>query len=159
MRINVRDFASVQDAITAAKAGDALYFPSLYGSTLGVYQAPVGGWTISKSLELFGDGPGSATADDGTTIRPDTTSPNTLGDAVFTISADVDTVNIHDLKIRLSSQPASTGTKHAISGITTAGHTIVRPRLERIHVINHGGDAFHFEGADTRTHLTNGRLR
>lgn len=100
MLINVRDFATVQDALNAAKSGDRVYFPSLAGSTPGFYQAPDGGWTINKSLEIFGDGLGDIGAGQATLIKPYIPAgTHTSNSHVFVIPSGAKSIHIHDLLI------------------------------------------------------------
>jgi hypothetical protein len=138
MLVNVRDFSSPAAAIAAAQTGDRIYFP---GPTPGAYIAPAGGWTIQKSLEIFGDGPGMGTGDTGTTLKP-----NSANDHVFVIQAPVDNVHIRDLKIKLDNQPASDGTGNGIHCLTTTNNKATGLQIERVQIANLGNDGIHIDG-------------
>jgi hypothetical protein len=76
MLLNVADFPDqspdggldpLQAALNESRDGDRIYLP---GSLR--YRAPAGGWEVRKSVEIFGDGPGSAD------IAPETNSGTIL---------------------------------------------------------------------------------
>src|SRR5947207_797085 len=53
MLLNVLDFPDPGTALLCAQHGDRMYLPGGF-----TFEAPPDGWTLNKSLELFGDGPG-----------------------------------------------------------------------------------------------------
>ena len=110
MRHYIADYAAavdpVQAAINAASSGDSIYFSPVNGPLV----APVGGWRIEKSLELFGDGPGPVGAALASALRPqDTSSP------IFDIIPPASNVYIHDLQLvgidDAELQPAGVGVR------------------------------------------------
>ena len=62
------DYTSVQAALDAAVDGDRVYFPGqkAYATTTG--------WTISKRLGLFGDGPGGWSGSFGSILSTSSTT-------------------------------------------------------------------------------------
>ena len=68
MLLNVKDFPSVQAALDAAAEGDRIYLPGNGAGT--VYSPPpTSAWKITKSLEIFGDGPGEPGSERGTSLK------------------------------------------------------------------------------------------
>ena len=83
MKYNVQDWirsgdqASLDHLFEIVHDGDRIYFP--YIAELGAgtpYTAPVGGWVITKSLEIYGDGPGNPANNLGTLLRPSSDTPS-----------------------------------------------------------------------------------
>ena len=149
MLINVLDKTSVQQAFDDARAGDRLYFPTKrVGGLPAVYQAPPGGWTIDKSLELFGDGTGSIENDTGTTIKPAAPGGGINSDTVFNIAAaDGSYVYIHDMKIRGSGIANATTADQTIAGIRCVSYiTTKNLRLDRVGVIDTGSHGLYLGG-------------
>jgi len=134
--LNVRDYKSPAAAFAAAHDGDRIYFPSP-----GPYPAPAGGFLISKSLEVFGDGPGRG-VNGASSIVPDRE-----GNAfVLDSTVSVPNVHIHDLLvIRTSGVPA---TRAALRTTRPDGGTskLVGLRLERVSFVSLGGDAIRLDG-------------
>jgi len=140
MILNVRDYSSPAATFTAARDGDRVYFP---GDGAAPFTAPAGGWQITKSLEVFGDGVGKASDDTGSTIKP-----ASANDHAFVVVAPIQNVHFHDFKIKLDTQPGSDGTGNGIHCLTTTGNKATEITVERVTVLNLGNDAFHFEGAN-----------
>lgn len=151
MLINVLDFLGVDGApdvaaaIATASDGDRIYFPGVRP-----YDAPAGGWRISKSLELFGDGPGSS----GSAIRP---SP-VATDAVFILDPPINPkapsqnlelphVYIHDLRITSSIVGVRTG-QQGIRFESAATKKLSELRLERLSISWLGGAGVQLHGFD-----------
>lgn len=66
MELNVLDFPTPQAALDAARDGDTVYFPG----NIAPYQAPQGGFKISKNIEIWGDGPAGPGVPLGTAFEP-----------------------------------------------------------------------------------------
>jgi hypothetical protein len=109
MRLNVLDFSSPSFAIAAASDGDAIYFPACYGS----YVAPSGGWQVTKSLQIYGDGPGAFGATSGSIL-----TANSAADNIFNIVGPVRNVAIRDLQLR-----GATGTGGGCGIVSTGSDT------------------------------------
>jgi len=135
--INVRDYPSPAAAFAAAHPGDRVYFPSP-----GPYQAPTGGWKISKSLEIFGDGVGDETLTGSSGIVPDDEGSAFVLDSTKTLG----NVYIHDLLVRRDSPGA--GPRDAIHGVMPDGgrSVFIGIRLERMTFISLAHDAIHLDG-------------
>jgi len=86
----VLDFPSPAAAFAAAQEGDAVHFPGI-----APYTAPVGGWLIDKSLNVFGDTDGLAGSFNGTVLRA-ASDPNS---PVFVVTDAARKVHIHDLQL------------------------------------------------------------
>lgn len=147
MRLSVLDFLyasdPVQAALNAASPGWCVYFPADLP-----YQAPAAGWKITKSLELYGDGPGDPETSTGSVIVAG-------GDAspVFDVVPPVQAVYLHDLQIRRNG--AGTGSGSAIRCRSTQANKLARDvRMRRIHVQGFAGHGIHLEGFNT----TNSRI-
>ena len=133
MLINALDYATLQFALDDASDGDRVYIPG------GVpWVAPISGFYIRKSLEIFGDGPGSAAGEHGTTII---NGSGDVNDAVFVIQPQVegiDSVYIHGIKIQQPANQEHGGglrVHFPYSLATSPGSTLRRLRLERM-VVN-----------------------
>ncbi len=131
MLINAMDYASLNAAIAAAEPGDRIYVP-------GVRPWPSGN-VLTKSVEIFGDGPGTPGALDGTTFIADNAD-------VFTISSHlgaIGSIHLRDFKIKQS------GTLSGGTGIkcVTPGHSVDSLRLERISALGVKSDAFVIDAA------------
>lgn len=148
MLINVLDYPNLQAAVDAATDGDRVYLPAVF-----TYSAPFGGLKITKSLELFGDGPGLSsdglvsTNTTGTTIVP----ANETDDAIVVdaTSLAIASIFIHDLKVKVTTP--STAGNHGIRFITGT-HEIGAVRVERVNVLDIGGavlakNGIHVEGS------------
>jgi hypothetical protein len=108
---NVKDFASVADALSSIPFGRRLYFPADGGP----YIPPdASGWTISKPIEIFSDGP-SCGEDKGFQYYASGGGLN-HNSTVFLLSTDaVRDVYFRDLVISNNfGTPASDGTGDAI---------------------------------------------
>lgn len=127
--LTVTAYADVATALTEAPAGSRLYFPI----TGGPYTPPTtAGWTISKSLEIYSDGPGVHMQ--GLQFRPFEDVAN-LGknSVIFAISDGVHDVYIHDCNMTRNSGAlvATDGTGDFIRvNSTSAGCAHIR--LKRI---------------------------
>ncbi len=141
--LNVRDWATVQAAIDACPAGGRVYLPA------GTYSAPQGGLVISKSLELFGDGPWS------TFIKPHSAAAS--NEPVIKLdatNASFGTVHLHDFQMQNDDNERPTTRRvgsHGLSCITPEGHTVSELRIERVMARNLGDDGIHLEGANGTT--------
>ena len=107
--LNILDYPDPQAAIDAAMDGDRVYFPGTR-----VYEAPSGGWIISKSLELFGDGPGAPDAISGSVLRPFSGPSEDVDNHIFRLSPVNGTdgttqLYIHDLRLTGSLGTSSPG--------------------------------------------------
>ncbi len=125
MLMNVADFATPADAIAAARHGDRIYFPGRSD-----YTAPIGGWYIDKSLEIFGDGPGVPGGSGTFTLAPANDD-----DPVFRILGSVRGVAIRDLQLRGSGLGAGNG----ILVDASVDDVIVDLQLARLAVRAFGG--------------------
>jgi len=135
MLINVMDYASVQEALDAALDGDRLYFPGVQ-----VYQAPPGGWIISKRLEIFGDGPGSPDSYDGSVLVPAGGATDHVLVLDPPVGKSLNDIYIHDLKI--TRRPGQSGTDGG-SGVrlnSSATKKIANLRFERV-AVSYMGDS------------------
>lgn len=138
MRLNVRDFATPEDAIAAASPGDRIYFPNRnYSGTANYYAAPAGGYQIKKPLEIYGDGPGDPSDSSGTAF----TASGTSDVFVVTPTANLSYVYFHDFKIH-----ASANNRHGISCSVGTGQIVSAIRLERVNVYQMADTAFRFVG-------------
>ena len=145
-------YATVEAAISAASPGDRIYIKK------GTYTAPAGGYVISKSLEIFGDGPGGAVFA-GT---PGTLLEGAVGSTTPVIKIDVDgnpdaalrNVYIHDLQItQLTSNggipaPFDTMNSGVYCKITSSSKSLGDFHLARLFIYGMGGDGIHLEGLD-----------
>lgn len=133
MLLNVRDFATVQEALDAAADGDCVYFPSV-----GVdYRAPSTGWVIQRSLVVCGDGPGATAGAGSVLLAADENSP------VIRVASGVKRVTVADLQLKWDGSVA-TGTGDGL--ICEAGVTAVD--IERVAVVGCGGNGFNFVGGN-----------
>ena len=99
MILNVADYLSVQSAFDAAVDGDSVYFPAI-----APWIAPPQGWAVSKSLEIYGDGPGDLANGLGTILKPATTPSGGVqptGDVLILTPARsrLENVTVKDLTI------------------------------------------------------------
>jgi hypothetical protein len=134
--LNVRDFKSPAAAFAAAHDGDRIYFPSP-----GPYAAPAGGFVISKSLEIFGDGPGRG-VDGASSIVPDRD-----GNAfVLDSTVSVPNVHLHDLLVIRTGNAAGTRAALRTTRPDDGSSKVVGLRLERVSFVNVGGDAIRLDG-------------
>lgn len=130
MLLNVLDYPTVKAALEAAEDGDRVYFPGVQP-----YVAPVDGWTITKSLELFGDGAGEG----GTTLFPSAGS----NEAMFLLDPGTSSgptdhptlshVYFHDLRF-VSQQPGVRQGKQGIRFKTNSGGKLAEFRVERVYM-------------------------
>ncbi len=134
---DVRDYPSPAAAIAAAADGDRIYFPSP-----GPYVAPPGGWRISKSLELFGDGPGDGTIAGASSIVPDAS-----GNA-FVLDSTVTLVNIalHDLLVVGAAGAKGRRAPVRLTQSDLGTHTLSGLRIERVEFVAVAGDAILLDG-------------
>lgn len=138
MLINAMDYPDLNEAIVAAEPGDRIYVP---GVRRWVAPGP-SGFVITKSLEIFGDGPGTPGQEDGTTFVPSTSD-------VFTITSeigDIGSVHLHDFKIK------NTGANDGANGIrcVTPEFSIDSLRLERVTVLSLKNNGFLIDVTDLR---------
>jgi len=149
MLLNVLDFATPQAALDAAVDGDAVYFPGIQFPTQPTY-VQSGGFRITKSLEIYGDGPGDVAAYTGTVFQA-----AGEGEPVFVIEppdpGTIVSVVLRDFKIKT---PPTTGVE-GIRCVLGANQTVESLRLERINVLEVGGAGFRIEGVS----LDGGQIR
>lgn len=129
---------TLQHVFDIANDGDQIYFPYLDASL--PYQAPLGGIRVTKSLEVFGDGPGLRGTDRGSTIHaPDDDGP------VFQIVPPNGGITIRDLHLRR----VGGGTGPAIAGqITSSGQLVSDLRLSGLLIEDFAADGIHIAGLD-----------
>ena len=135
--LNVRDYPSPAAAIEAAKDGDRIYFPSP-----GPYLAPPGGWKISKSLEIFGDGVGNGTRTSGSAL----VARAGAGNNVFFLDASSQTlynISFRDLFL-VSPDTASGDAIHAV--INDATHKIAGLRFDAVTCRGPFANGIHIDG-------------
>ena len=130
MLLNALDFADLTAAIAAASDGDRIYLPGVKR-----WRAPAGGWQITKSLQIFGDGPGDPGTRIGTVLEP-----AALGSDVFVLTPPAGAnalgpVYLHDLMIANREAVTPDG-KNAINIPLAPSQTLHSLRLERVAVIN-----------------------
>lgn len=131
-------YATIQLMFDGMQDGDSVYFPS--NSTPAYYQPPTdAGWTITKNLEIFGDGIGFIGNNAGTTFKPHSANGH-----VFVIVAPIEYVYLHDFKV--IQDAFATGSGNAIRCDTDPATKASEIRLERISTLFIGGNAFHFDG-------------
>ena len=124
------DFADLTAAIAAASDGDRIYLPGVKR-----WRAPAGGWQITKSLQIFGDGPGDPGTRIGTVLEP-----AALGSDAFVLTPPAGAnalgpVYLHDLMIANREAVTPDG-KNAINIPLAPSQTLHSLRLERVAVIN-----------------------
>jgi hypothetical protein len=142
--LNVADFGDIASTVAAASDGDRIYIPGYRR-----WAAPAGGIQVTKSLEIFGDGPGDPGIRLGSVVEP-----AALGEDVFVIhpaegSDPVGPVYLHDLMIAgREGGPARDGRY----GIRISGAEAVR--LDRVTIINMSGTGVEVNGA-TQVVMTN----
>lgn len=134
--LDVRDYATPAAAITAARDGDRVYFPSP-----GPYAAPPGGFVISRCIEIFGDGPGRG-VDGASSIVPDRN-----GNA-FVIDSTVALQNIHLHDLLIIRTGSASGTRAALRATLPdqGTQTLSGLRLERVSFVNLAADAIRLDG-------------
>lgn len=141
MLLNVKDYPSVQAALDAAAEGDRIYFPGNGAGT--VYSPPPSAaWKITKSLELFGDGPGEPGSTLGTSLK----RVNASNLAIFEItpaagSTELGSVVIRGMKLfRPNLDSTASGEPSAIKCTVPSGGRIRSLQLDRIIVnLSSGG--------------------
>ena len=146
MLLNVLDFppaasaVGVQAAFDAASNGDRIYFPAGW-----IYSPPANmAWKVTKSLEIFGDGPGRAGSKSGTWLTRSGLSPDS---PIFEFTpaagaSDLGPVFLHDLQF-LGKDPVSQPTPDLSPLKCTLSSTqrIQSLRIERVVLINARGPA------------------
>lgn len=124
MLINVLDYPDAATAIGAANDGDRIYFPGVR-----TYDAPVAGWQITKSLELFGDGHGAS----GSVLR----SVAGAMEAVFVLdpgnNGELPHIYVHDLVITSPTPNTRIGAQ-GIRFKGESGKKLSELRLERVSI-------------------------
>jgi hypothetical protein len=142
--VNAASYPTLQDAIDDCPSGGRVYAPA------GTYQAPDGGFSINKPIELFGDGPRATIliphADSGTAAQPVI--------KVSPVSGELGQVILHDFQINDPTTTDSTprrGGNHGIHCEPLSTAVIGEVHLERIDVANMKDDGFHFEGQNLST--------
>ena len=134
--LNVRDYPSPAAAIAAARDGDRVWFPSP-----GPYAAPPGGFLISKSLELFGDGMGNGLTG-ASSVVPDRDGNAFVLDSTVTLH----NIHVHDLLvIRTGDAPGSRAALR-LALPESGEHKLSGLRIERVAFVNLAGDAIALEG-------------
>lgn len=144
--LNVRNFASPQAAIDAARDGDRVYFPA------GTYLIPDQGLVVDRQIELFGDGIGRG--ESGTLLRPRSATGD--GNVIVIRSRGTTApgyISIRDLRIANLTAPgrAAAGRGHGIllqQGLASRG-TVQRLLIERVVVAAMAADGIRIEGGDT----------
>ncbi len=126
MLINVAKYATAEDAFTAARNGDRVYFPGMKS-----YPAPANGWVIEKNLEIFGDGPGVPGASGAFVLSAANDSA-----PVFRLEGSLHDVYIHDLQLRGT---GAAGTGSGIRVVSAAEDALGNLRLARLAVTGFGG--------------------
>lgn len=136
MLLNVKDFPSVQAALDAAAEGDRIYLPGNGAGT--VYSPPpTSAWKITKSLEIFGDGPGEPGSERGTSLKRGSASNLPIFEITPAAgSSELGTVVIRGMKLfRPSVDSTSSGEPLAIKCTVPSGGRIRSLQLDRI-VVN-----------------------
>jgi len=137
VQLSVVDYAKPEDAIGAALDGDRVYFPAY----LGPYVPPPGGYKITKSIEIFGDGAGASDNVTGTLFQP-----NADNSDVFVVDPSAAAVMVRFRGFTVTTGGAAGGSAIAcrISGTQNNVRALV---VERVSAFNLAGDLIHFEGA------------
>ena len=150
MLINVLDYLdssgvpNVQAALDDANDGDRVHLPGIQ-VTGAPYKSPATGpWMIRRSIEVFGDGAGHVGKSGGTTIVPGGSFD------VFCIEppdpgpSRIEYVHLHDFKITVALATGDNGIHVKTAQVRSVGEV----RIERVRVLNLGGNGFVFEGSD-----------
>ncbi len=144
MLLNVLDYETPLEALNDALDGDRVYFPAVK-----TWIAPENGWLISKSLEIFGDGPGDAQGNGGTRLVPGSPS----GD-VFILNpagGPPSLANLHFHDLRISGRMPNGG-KSGRDGIrfdpVGQNRKLSTLRLERVVIDYMAGRGINLNGTD-----------
>lgn len=152
MELNVLDFeasgASTAEeiALGAARDGDVVYFPG----GIKEYQAPSAGFLITKSIELFGDGPSDPGENlAGTTLVPaGATDTNDVIVVEPTAQANLGRVRLRDFKIaRREAGPPMDG-HTGLHCRTAHGKNVTAFRIDRVNVHTMNSNGIVVEGVD-----------
>lgn len=139
--------ATLDSALVYVQDGDRIHMSA------GTYVAPSGGWHITKSIELFGDGAGDK-AGGATRLMPNAPGGTPAG-AVIVLepntvsgSADLENVNIHDLQLLgQTNRPTSAiSGQYGITWQQSGGKSIEDLRLSRLYIGNMGDDGINLKG-------------
>ncbi len=143
MKLNVLDFATPEEAFSRCRDGDRIHFPGRYEFQ---YFAPVAGYKIKKSIEVFGDGMCDNGIQTGSVIFGHQTGsePNATFDDVFVIDFTaanvIGPVYFHDFKIPK--------TKNGIRCDLSTGKSVQSIVAERVNVFNASEAGFRLLGFD-----------
>lgn len=135
MDLSVGDFATVADALASANHGDSVHFPA------GIY---TGNWSITKSITLYGDGPGVQGTDTGTVLKP-----SSAASPVLTLTPPIEHVMVRDMQIRGG---GGTGSGVGIRCQMTGSSQVVSDlRLSRLAVLSFPSHGIHLKGFNETT--------
>jgi hypothetical protein len=139
MLLNVKDYPDVAAALADASDGDRVYVPS------GVpYIAPAGGWQVTKSIDLYGDGPG-LDASTGTILRA------ADGDSsVLRIVTPAANVRIRDLQLQRGGSGSGAGVGIVCQSSPSDPADSVGLTLSRLRVSGFPNHGIRLEGAADR---------
>jgi len=145
--LNVLDYGCLlENALSAARAGDKIYLPARQP-----YVAPAGGWMIDKSLEIYGDGPGTRTVA-GTVLvaAPGADPPTDVLTLAPPESAGYRLYNcyLHDLRIVGSATAETVGGRYGITFNPDYqdDRIMTHVRLERIAIERLGAHGINLRG-------------
>lgn len=148
MRLNAMDYSPLQAALDTAQDGDCVYVPNVPGKVWAT--APGVPLRITCSLELYGDGVGTAGNDDGTLLVPGGTGQDVISIEPASPANTVDSVCLRGLKIDSNrSNPVNViAPQRSVVCSLPAGKSIQSLRLDRVWSLNCAGDGLHIEGAN-----------
>ena len=148
MQLNAIDFATLQAALDAANDGDRVYVPNVPGKVWSTVSGVP--FRITCSLELYGDGVGTAGLTDGTVLVPGGANQDVLSIEPPSPGNTIDSVYLHDFKINsnMANPFSPVPPQRAIVCVLAAGKSVQSLRLDRIWALNAVGDGLHLEGAN-----------
>jgi hypothetical protein len=142
MLLNVLDYQSPQAALDAADNGDRIYFPAV-----APYIAPLGGWKIIKSLELFGDGMGISNF--GSILRAfDKDSP------VIEVVTPARNVCLRELQLQRGGTGTGTGVGVLCRSTSSNPTTAIGLRLRGLSVNGFPSHGIHLEGLNASARIS-----
>lgn len=140
MMHNVLDYPTPKDAFAAAADGDSVYFPGTK-----TYEAPPEGWQVTKSLEIYGNGPGDPPTSCGTTLKPNSAT-GTTRDVFHLVPGDhaaLANVEFRDLAIQGSGAPGT-----AIRYLASGSSKLSDIRITRVVISSMGSEGISLIGAE-----------
>lgn len=142
MLLNVLDYEDPAAAFEDAANGDRVYFPGVKP-----WEAPTSGWTITKSLEIFGDGPGLPAGIGGTRLMPGGPDSD-----VFVLDPAPGTslpyLHFHDLRITRRPEGDARDGNDGIRFSAGMNRKLSVVRLERVAIDHLGGRGIALGGTD-----------